>query len=211
MTTQAPDSPVDICNLALQHIGEAKIATIEAPTNHREETMALWYDHVRRVVLREQLWNFAQSYREIPRSGDGIGTYADAYNLPNDFIRLNSVGLDRNYPCEYYDMGDGKIYANKGSSLHIYYNSDVRQVSKMDPLFIQIFAIRLAIMVAYTFTKKKSVTEGLMALLKTEEPKATSVDGQERKPRRIQRSKYLDARRYGGSLGRNTQYYDTGD
>lgn len=211
MPTEAPQSPVDVCNLALEYIAESPISSIEDPKNNREETMSRWYDHVRRMVLREYVWNFAQKVKEIPRTEAGTGTYADAYNLPNDFVRLNSVGLNRGCPIKHYDLRDGQIHASEGDSIWIYYTRDVREVTKMDELFIDILAIRLALKVAYKFTKKKSVVEGLMGLLRTEEPKASSVDGQERIPRRIEKSKYLTARRYGNSRSRNHKYYSWDD
>lgn len=209
MTTSAPSSPVAICNLALDYIGEAAIESIEAPTHPREETMARHYDQVRQTVLREYVWNFAQKYRELPRAGDGEGGHEDYYDLPVECIRVNSIGEDRLNPITDYDYFGRQIHVdNGGESLPIWYNLDVTEVSKMDALFVNIFALRLAVKVAYKFTKKKSVVDTINALLALEEPKAISVDGQERPPRRIQKSKYLTARRNGGNINNDNRYYD---
>lgn len=198
MSTERPLSPVDICNLALDYIGEASATSIEDPKNAREEIMSRWYDHVRRTVLREYVWNFAQEYKTIARSGDGVAQYADAFELPNDLVRLNVVGEDPDNPITDFELTGRTLLCNVGTSVAIRYNRSVTEVDLMDELFINIFAIRLALKVAYKFTKKKSVVDYLDTLLKEEEPKAISVDGQERPPRRRQVSKYLSARRGGG-------------
>lgn len=198
----APSAAVDICNLALDHCGELTITSIENPSTKTEELMARWYDQVRRTCLREYVWNFAQVYTELPRAGDGEGGYDDVYNLPNDFIRLNGVGEFEDIPVTDYQLGAGVIYANNdGDALPIRYNKSVTDVQFMDPLFINIFALRLAQKVAFKITKKKTVIEYIEGILKIEERKAVSVDGQERVPVKIEQSKYLRARRRGGSSG----------
>lgn len=208
MPTSPPTAPVHICNLALDYLGEAPISSVENPRNQREEIMARWYDHTRMTVLREYVWNFAQKYDDLSRSGDGAGGHSDKYNLPNDCVRVNTVGSDRYNPITDFDIFARELHCSEGNSVPIWYNRNVTEVSKMDALFVNIFALRLALKVAYKFTKKKSVTEQISGLLALEEPKAVSVDGQERPPRRIQNSRYLAARKSGGILGRNNKYYD---
>lgn len=206
MPTSPPTAPVQICNLALDYLGESPVSSIENPTDQREEIMARWYDHVRMTVLREFVWNFAQNYTVLTRSGDGLGGHTDKYNLPNDCVRVNSVGSDPYNGIREYDIFGREIHCSEGTSLPIWYNKNVVDVPTMDPLFVNVLALRLAIKTAYKFTKKKSVVESLSALLKLEEPKATSVDGQEKVPRRIQRSRYLSARKYGTTS--NPKYYE---
>jgi hypothetical protein len=77
----------------------------------------------------------------------------------------------------------------------------------MDDLFVDILALRIALKIAMPITKKKSVVEHVSDMLKLEEPKAISVDGQERPPRRKQESKYLNARRTGLSDAGYSQGY----
>lgn len=201
-----PSAPVDICNLALDIMGEAPIASIDDPETEKEELMARWYDTTRRAVLRKYLWNFAQKWRVLARTGAGEGEYADAYALPNDFVRLNGVGEHKDRPYEEFELGEGVLYASKGNSISIRYNRDVTNVAKFDPLFVNLFALRLARATAFQITKKKTMVEIIDQLLKQAEPESASVDGQERKPIRIQNSKYLAARRHGSSS--SGKYYD---
>lgn len=210
MTTSVPpEAPIDIVNMAVDIVGQKVVASIEEPNTDVERLGQRWYDATRRALLREQVWNFAQKYKTIPRAGAAVdGVYADAYNYPNDLIRLNIVGEDPTYPITAYRLAGRQIYASEGSSLSIYYNYDATDVPDFDPLFVDYLALRLAERIAYKLTKKKSVVEMTSGLIKLADPKVSSVDGQERPPIRIQQSKYLNARRQGAeSLTRGGKYY----
>lgn len=203
----SPSAPVDICNLACDAMGEGPISSVEIPATEKEELFARHYDQVRRLVLREQVWNFAQKYREIARTGNGEGRFADLYALPNDFVRFNGIGKNLHCQVKDYELTERAILANQGSSLILRYNRDITNVASMDAAFINVFALRLALKTAFKITKKKSVVETIEAMLKIEEPKAISVDGQERPPIRTQRSKYLSARRR-NSANTSGRYYE---
>lgn len=208
MTSAAPTSSVDICNLALDRIGDSPISSIDMPTSQKEETVSRWYDQVRRTLLREYVWNFAQAYGTLSRSGDGNGPYEDKYPLPVDCVRLNTIGTDKDYPVTDYEIMGRDLHCSEGNSVNVWYNRDETDVNMMDAAFINIFVLRLAMKIAVKFSKKKGLREDISRELAEEEGKAVSVDGQERVPRRRQTSKYLTARRYGGSYGRNPQYYE---
>jgi hypothetical protein len=200
MATQPPTSPIDIVNLAFDLVKEKSKSSIEMPTTAAEEIGSRWYDHVRRLCLREYMWNFAQAYREMARSGDGVDGWEDAYTLPNDCVRINSMGEPPPrdlHPEDYWIMGR-TIHATQGSSLKLRYNKDETDVALMDPGFINFFSLRLALKMAYKITGKNSVVEMINKQLSLEEGKCVSVDGMEKPPRRIQRSVYLAARRRGG-------------
>ena len=99
--------------------GESPVSSIENPTDQREEIMARWYDHVRMTVLREFVWNFAQNYTVLTRSGDGLGGHTDKYNLPNDCVRVNSVGSDPYNGIREYDIFGRKFIAVKGRASYL--------------------------------------------------------------------------------------------
>jgi hypothetical protein len=214
MVATHPATEVAICNLALDRVGEKGVSSIDSPTTDTERIMARWYDHIRRVCLRECVWNWAQGYTVLARAGDGtVGEHADSYNLPSDFIRLNSVGRYIDDPIVDYDINGDAIEASEGDELPIRYNKDITDVTLFDPLFVDFFVQKLAEAVAYKFTKKRSVAEMMAQSVAMATPKAFSVDGQERKPRRIEQSKMLTARRAasGGALGRDNRYYEYSD
>lgn len=214
--TAKPEVPVDIANLALIAMGERPdVQDLDNPeVNTSHEVLALEYDNARRVALRAYVWNFAQVYDSLPRLGAGTDGFADKYRLPNDAVRINTLGSDREDPIRayelYYDASGTTIHvSNSGGSLPIRYNKDVTDVLLMDPMFIYYFSLTLAERTALAITQKKSVKDSITAQINSFQAKAVSVDGQERPPRRVQHSKYLAARR-GGFRDRTkgNRYYD---
>lgn len=206
--SESPQSKVDICNLALDHCGETHIQDIDSPTSDNEVLIAGWYDLIRKACLREYMWNFANKFRDLSRTGDGEGPFEDAYQLPNDFVRLNGLGEDPRFPivCR-YEISGRNVYATYGDTLPIRYNRDITEIPTMDPLFTQYFSLRLAEVIAYPITKKKSVVDRITDMIAKALPKTVSVDGQEKVPVRVERSKYMRARKRGSSQS-SGRYYD---
>lgn len=204
----APVSAVDICNIALDHIGELPISSIESPVSRAEQIMARQYDHVRRACLRKAMWNFALAFRTITVSGDGAGGYANAFLLPNDCVRLNYIGTDPVNADTDFQISDRYIYSNSTESLTIAYNKDFTEVSKMDPMFIQYFALKLAEATVFALTKKRTLVADLKTLADEALKDAASVDGQERTPTRVDKSRLITARRRMGGIGSDSRYYE---
>jgi len=198
----APTSPVEICNLALDFLGQPSIADIEAPSTAAEGICARHYDQVRRQLLREWVWNFAKKRVTIFRSGTPAFDFADQYALPNDFVRFLSAGGDREIDQGLdYDIEGRNLLTNSGgaASIGLRYIYDVKDPQQMDAAFINLLALALALKIGYKFTLKKGLVEQLSAQYAADLPKGISIDGQERPPRRIQRSKYHRARLIGST------------
>ena len=206
----APTSNIDIANLALDRIGQAAITSVDTPTTPTEDVIARHYDATRREVLRAFVFNFAKKYATLTASGTetpafGFGT---AYAVPNDFIRLLGIGdvtLNADIPGMQYDVVNGFLYTDAGSSagLNIYYTFDNTTVSKYDPLFVRLFTLQLAANLAYKFTLKPSLIAGILQELQDVALKAAAAAGQEKPPRRIQRSRLRDVRRSSGTYRDN--------
>jgi len=197
-------SAVAICNKALDLLGQkGEVTNIETPRTEQEIIFARHYDDTRQMVLRKYVWNFATERKRINR--DPLNSpdfdYTDAYKLPNDFIRLLSFD-DYQSLCEVeYELSGGYLLLNNNgaASIRLRYIKDVTDVHKFDPGFKYLFSLYLAAAVAYKFSQKQTVLQRIYELIGVEEAKIISIDGQERPPRRVQRSKYLNARKRLGS------------
>ncbi len=196
----APNSPIDICRLALDLLKQrAVIASITNPTTTEEIVCARWYDATRRALLRKHFWVFARTRAAIQR--DSVTPpfgYSDAYNLPNNYLRKHFIGDDstNNYIKDYEIEGRQILINNSGaSSLNIGYIIDMTTVGKFDALFVLLFAAELAAKIAYAFTGKNTIIERLENTLATLRIEAKAVNGQDRPPKRIQSSKFQNARR----------------
>lgn len=201
MASSAPNSAVDICNLALIELKQAPIVQLDPATSMAEQVMALSYHQKRRSVLRKHPWNFAIKRIAVTPSSSNVPEfgYSHGYLLPVDFIRLvgvyDSEGL-RIEPTE-YEIEDGKILydGEDNTELNIRYVYDHKIVSKFDSLFIDMFVIELAIAVAPRFSGTEQRQQILVKRLESIASEAKSIDGQEHPPRRGQTSRWLSRRK----------------
>ncbi len=201
-----PTSQADICNMALDYLGNKAVVTdIESPSTKEEVICQRWYDVTRRQLLRKYVWNFASKRATISRNATApeFG-FADAYDLPNDYIRLRFIGDD--YIGDFkrhYELENGQLLLDNGgeASLNIGYSFDQTVVTKFDALFTNLLALQLALNMAKKFTLKNTDLQRLILQYEMEEQKAVAVDGQDKPPKRVERSKYRRARR--GLYGKN--------
>ena len=193
-------SSVEICNLALDQLKEDSISSIESPTTNIEVLCKRWYDQVRRAVLRKHPWNFAikrASLAELATAPEF--EYAKQFQLPSDYIRLLTVGTYGNQ--KRYQLENNKILIDDVSgltaagALPIRYIYDFTTVTQMDPLFIDVLAVELAIRISYQITGSGTKGRDLMATLAEIAPGAYAVDGQERPPQRRETSRFKSKRR----------------
>jgi len=198
-------SDVDICNLAMDLLNDANpIINISAPTTSHEEVCARWYDVTRRKLLRKNMWNFARGRYQASRDSiDPIFGYADAYNLPNNWLRLIAFDGENNLSTtralgeiDFEIEGNQILLNNSGAaSINLQYIKDITDVSKFDAIFVELFATQLAINMAFKLTIKNTVVTRLKILLEGLNIEAAAIDGQERPPRVIEHSKFGNARR----------------
>lgn len=196
-----PTSKTDVCNIALSYLGQPPVANIESPTSATEKIIAIHYDNCRRTLLRQFVWNFAKKRALCTRQSVAPPfDYTDGYTLPNDFIRFLNTGDREDAPtCDHDVVADRTLLLNTGgaSSVKVRYIANVEDPYMFDPCFLTCLAYNIAIASAYAITKKKAVVEMLSEQLKAQVPDAVTIDGQERPPKRIERSKLLAARKLG--------------
>lgn len=213
MTTAT--SAVDICNLALDQIKYSEVITsITTPIGEVAGLCARWYDVTRRAALRRAVWNFAKKRKVISRdSVDPAFGYSDAYNLPNDFIRLLFLGDDTTKALKTAFQIEGVqvfINASGAASLNLGYIYDQTNVVQFDALFVEVLVLMLAEKLARKLVGKQTMLRDIKESLDIVLRSAKSIDGQERPPSRIQRSKFVQVRRRRTSnVAGPTTYFNT--
>lgn len=205
MSLLAPDSEVDVCNLALLRLKQAPITVIDPPGTQVEQKCSLWYHQVRQERLRSHPWNFALA--RVSLTPDGTPPdfgFSQRYLMPSDWLRYigryddEGIRLSDDYDIE------GRYYLFNGEDeeeINLRYISDYTDVAHMDPLFRGLFILDLAIVLAPNFSGTESRVKVLLEERKDLEVRATAIDGQERPPRRVQKSKFIQARRGRGGNG----------
>lgn len=213
MSAPPPTSEIEICNLMLARIGQKPISSIDTPTTPAEDVVALHYPMTRRAVLRGGIWNFAKKLATLTESGSVTPAFgfSAAFALPNDHLRLLSLGdytINDDTPANLYDIVDGHIYTSDADddTLNIAYIYDHTLVARWDALFVNLMRVQGAKNIAYAFTLKPSLVKALEDELQDLKIEAKAIAGQEKPPRRIQRSKLITRRRLGGSSTDNTHW-----
>lgn len=131
-----------------------------------------------------------------------VSGYTAQYELPSDYVRIVEVGENNAYH-RYYGIENNRILVtpNSTGSLKIRYVYDNESVETFDPLFVDLLALELALNLAYPLTGNQSVVQRIVALRDEKRREAFSVDGQERPPKRRERSRFKEARMKYGYYG----------
>lgn len=194
-------SKTDICNLALDLLSAGKVNDVDNSTDPTEELLNRWYDQCRRKALREHPWNFASKRALIASSGTAPAFgYSKQFPLPNDFVRLLTLEGDTGQMLNpvSYEMESGAILINTdATSLRIRYVYDIEDITRFDPMFIDLLAHEIALVIAFKVTESNGNVQRVAELQKMRSAMARAIDGQERPPTRREVSKNRAARRYG--------------
>lgn len=86
-------SPVNICNIALAHIGDRRITQLDAAAQAANALVRLcaeYYDLSRRQALAAHRWSFAKKAAVLTRNPDAVtlGNYQFSHYLPTDRLRV---------------------------------------------------------------------------------------------------------------------------
>ena len=209
-----PDNDVALANISLDYIGGERISTINPPVTDTETIVSRHFENIRQECLRGYIPNFSKKRANLNKLVDApLFDFTDTYQLPSDFIRLLSVGGEREedqMDSTMFDLQGNTLIANNGGGLTIpiRYVSDVSDVSKWDAGFRQLFVIQLALNIVVQITDDARKAAFLTAQLEKKMPTVYGVDAQEKPPTVIDRSRIL-ARRKGltGAYDRNTNQY----
>lgn len=141
-------SAVDICNRALQKLGESPITSLTEDSDRARECNRA-YEAVRDAELRSRPWNFARTRVELAASSTppAFG-YANAFPLPSDFLRLYPGNTVSDWQIE-----SGSILTDDAAPLQIVYIRREEDPNKYDPLFREALAAKLAVEMAERLTQ----------------------------------------------------------
>lgn len=132
-------SVVEICNLALQKIGAGTIVSL-ADNADEARVMSRLYTPTLRAFLRSHPWSCAIKRAQIAsdETAPAFGP-AYAYTLPADCVRILPDATVTDWQVE-----GKKILTDDDGPLDLRYVAEVADPNKMDDLFVQAFACRLA-------------------------------------------------------------------
>ena len=148
-------SDVDICNMALDHLNQRDITSLDENTK-QAKICARWFDVTRRTLLTNLNASFSIDRAVLPEIKNCIPIYGyeKAYALPKDCLQVLNLGSP--LENELYQIENGCFYCDKKNDkelIQIRYIKDVVDVSQYDSEFVDLFAIALAEQICVPLTE----------------------------------------------------------
>ena len=185
-------SSIAICSRALLKIGANTIASFDDGTTEAEIAANL-YPSIRDALLSSYPWNFATAQIQLAKlSAEPIADYQSAFQLPADFLRALSAGLDGRGRGVEYRINERRLYANADSIILTYIFRPDEQI--FPPFFDQILIARLASEFCIPITESTSRAQMLRKQANEDFKMAKSIDSLQDQPGRIEDFSLINAR-----------------
>jgi len=192
-------SVTHICNLALGHLGEAPITSLEEDTR-AGRACALHYGPVQAAVLRSHRWNFAETRAALSQlvEAPAFG-WAHQYALPADCVRVLEINGREcgDWISDEYRI-EGRVLLTNAAAVNLVYVRELADVGLFDPLFVEALALKLAAALSEPIRGTTGKTAELAAQYeRVTAPLARRIDaneGQRRKGLLPQNSLWIQAR-----------------
>jgi hypothetical protein len=189
-------TPTELCNVALGHIGQARIADIGERSPGAEHCRRM-FDHVRRLCLRDHDWNFAVRRAALTAldSPPPFG-FSAAYQLPADCLRVLAInGQPAGVRGTQWEV-EGRTVLINADAAHLRYIADADDVTQWDSIFASYFGYRLAAAVAPSFRIDPQAGLQLEQMAAAVRSSAQEADNVETAPRvtRLDQSEIIQER-----------------
>jgi len=161
---------VEICNLALGHLGsEANVASISPPDGSAEAGYcARYFPIARKLTIAMAQWSFATKRGELAEVTNPSKVWMFAYTLPSNCIkpyRILKSGATTEQDGAAFAIEDNTIFTNESNAVLVY-TRDVTDTTRYTPEFISAMSWVLASYLAGPIIKGN---EGANAALKLRE------------------------------------------
>ena len=152
-------SKIDICNLALAHLGQMPISSLEQE-DEQARRCRLFYEPVRREVLRTHNWQFANTQTKLALVETNLQGMRPEYTYayPPDCLFLRKV-CARSNPDQAVEFEElyrkdipGRVIVCGAANALAFYTRDVSDTTIFDPAFVKAFSLALAADLAVTLT-----------------------------------------------------------
>lgn len=183
------DTDVSISNLALAMLSEDPIISLSPPdANKRGRLCAQFYDTSRRAMLEAAPWRCAKRQFQATASATApLFTYAAAYPVPSDFIRLFELPEDGGMRWELMNLaGVGLCIASDGSAgstLEETYIYDLQDPTLMSALLVKTIAADMAQNMAWPLARDMSLQQMCLQQREAYISLARTVSAQQASPR----------------------------
>lgn len=183
-------SVIDLCNSALDKVGQGAITSLGDNTKSSKMCSRNW-PLVRDRVLRAHPWNFAVVRTNLaPHEAAPSWGFTAKFPLPPDFLRLLEV---RDLSTGEFQLEKGFIHAN-ATVLYIRYISRIEDPNAYDALFVNSAATLLAVEMCEAFDQSASKKRGLLDEYDAFLDEAKRADAQENPPAPYEEDDWISVR-----------------
>lgn len=165
-------SDVEICNLALSHLGQTKtISSINPPDKNSSvaRTCSRLYSVARDSALRSFPWNFAKRFKALaPIDGTPDGGWSYQYAYPTDCLMAREICKDNesDNPIEFEIVAnetlDSKIILTNRENAVLEYTAAITNTNLFDAEFVNAFSWLLAHYLALPVTRSQRKKDSTM-------------------------------------------------
>ncbi len=197
-------SETKICNLALAKIGAKRINDLETDSTVPAIQCRTHYEQTRDALIRSHYWRFASARATLSQdTTDPDFEWDNQFILPNDFLRLKTLFSDNNTVDDKFRRSfaiEGQRLLTNESTVEMRYIRKVVDVTKFDPLFVEVLVLLLANeMVGPLAGGDKRIAERIENQLKRLMPAVRALDRQETNTSgRAERFTWVDVRQTRG-------------
>jgi len=189
-------TPTELCNMALAHLGQARISDYSERSPAAEHCRRA-FDHTRRLCLRDYDWNFAIR-RAILTAAEAAPAFdwGYSYPLPEDCLRVLSVN-QRPGGTRLTDYAvEGRSILTNSAECRVRYVADATDVTEWDSVFCSYFAYRLAAAIAPSLRLDPQAGQQMEQMAAAIREQAREADAVESQPRvtRLDQSEILEER-----------------
>lgn len=183
-------SVVDVCNKALDKLGQGAITSLEDGNKSANLCNRNW-PLIRDEVLRAHPWNFAiKRTVTAPTTDTPAWGFAYAHPIPADSLRLVEV---RDHSTAEYQIENNVILAND-TALYIRYVARITDPNTYDAAFVDAVASRLAMEMCEALTQSSTKKRELFEEYNESLIAAKRADGQENPPQQFEEDEWISVR-----------------
>lgn len=175
---------IDICNLALAHLGEDSITSLSDGTP-RAIACNLHYAVTRDEVLRSHRWNFAIARIATVDYDEPEFEWTAKFELPTDCLRVLEFNGNESTETDREFVIEGRWLFSNSTTANIVYVKRETDTTLYDPIFVKALALKLAVALSESIRGTTGKTAELLAAYERyTAPLARRVDANEGKRRK---------------------------
>ena len=155
-------TPIDICNLALGHIGKPEISSFEEASAEARECRR-FYNQTRRAFLQGSDWTFARRRQALAEVTNDYGErWGYKYSRPSGILKMLRVlppntDLRQNPRPIRFEVREGAVFADIPHAVAEFI-VDLTDTTRFGALAVDALAFALAHRIARPLTKSTKIT-----------------------------------------------------